>query len=334
MPRWMITWLLLPFLAIQAFRSQVANSVSTRAKPLSPRSPLTYQFDNYDLAGFMAVARGFGQNRFGYVVTPNADHLIRLHEDAPFREHYAGAAYVLLDSNFLSNLLRIIKGIRLPVCTGSDLTATLLKEVVEPDDALVLIGGSSEQAQQITQRFGLKRLAHFNPPMGFIHDPQAVETCLRFVETHSPFRFCLLAVGTPQQEMLAQLLKERDIARGLTFCTGAAINFVTGMERRAPLWLQRAGLEWLFRLVRSPARLCTRYLVRGPRVFGLLRRAQIVLRPVPALTLVGRPTTPTKVAAQPVVQAEPSLRPSTASLAEVSVARSELRDNRSVRAPI
>jgi UDP-N-acetyl-D-mannosaminuronic acid transferase (WecB/TagA/CpsF family) len=123
--------------------------------------------------------------------------------------------------------------------------------------------------------------------MGFIRDPQAVEACLRFIETHSPFRFCLLAVGAPQQEAVAQLLKSRGIARGLAMCIGASINFLTGEERRAPLWMQRCGIEWSFRLLQAPGRMAGRYLVRGPRVFALLYRAAVVLRKkVPLLRLV------------------------------------------------
>jgi len=119
--------------------------------------------------------------------------------------------------------------------------------------------------------------------MGFIHDPQAVEDCLSFVEAHSPFRYCLLAVGSPQQEMLAHELQRRGIARGLALCIGASINFLTGSERRAPHWMQRCGLEWLYRLLQNPARLAYRYLVRGPRIFPLLRSAEIAARP-PAVT--------------------------------------------------
>jgi exopolysaccharide biosynthesis WecB/TagA/CpsF family protein len=106
--------------------------------------------------------------------------------------------------------------------------------------------------------------------MNFIRDPLAVETCLRQIEAMSPFRFCFLAIGSPQQEIIAQKLKERGIARGLALCVGAAINFLTGIERRAPLWMQQAGLEWLYRLSRDPRRLWRRYLVRGPKTLDQL----------------------------------------------------------------
>lgn len=237
------------------------------------------EFDDYDLRRFTQVAAGYGQRRYGYVVTPNADHLIRLDEDENFRRLYRDAAYVLLDSRFLARLIAAARGPRLPVCAGSDLTARLFAEVIGPEDRVVLIGSRPEQAQRLAQRYGLRRLAHFDPPMGFIRDSAAVEACLRFVEAHSPFRFCLIGVGAPQQEILAQRLGERGVARGLALCIGASIDFLTGAERRAPRWMQRLGVEWLFRLLQSPRRLARRYLVRGPRVFGVLRRARISLRP-------------------------------------------------------
>jgi UDP-N-acetyl-D-mannosaminuronic acid transferase (WecB/TagA/CpsF family) len=59
---------------------------------------------------------------------------------------------------------------------------------------------------------------------------------------------------------------------------GASLNFITGREKRAPHWMQQLALEWLFRLAQDPQRLANRYLVRGPRFFGHLRRAQYVLR--------------------------------------------------------
>ncbi|GAC1630535.1 MAG: WecB/TagA/CpsF family glycosyltransferase [Nevskia sp.] len=242
----------------------------------------TLQFDDYDLDQFAAVAAGFGQGSYGFVVTPNADHLIRLDEDAGFRALYRDAAFVLLDSRFLARLVAAARGPKLPVCAGSDLTARLFAEVIRPDDKLVLIGSRPEQAATLREKYGLKNLAHFNPPMGFIRDPAAVEACLQFVEAHSPFRFCLLGVGAPQQEIVAQQLGQRGVARGLALCIGASVDFLTGVEKRAPAWMQRLGIEWLFRLLQSPRRLAGRYLVRGPRVFGILLRTSISLRPVAA----------------------------------------------------
>jgi exopolysaccharide biosynthesis WecB/TagA/CpsF family protein len=236
------------------------------------------QLDDFSVEGFAALAASYGSDDFAYVVTPNVDHVIRLNDDATFRSLYADATYVLLDSRFLSYLLRLIGGPRTKVCPGSDLTAALFDRVMGPDDIIVLIGSTDQQAAQLREQYGLRQLRHYNPPMGFIKDQAATEVCLQYVESNSPYRFCLIAVGTPQGEMLAQLLKRRARARGLTFCIGASINFITGVERRAPHWMRRTGLEWLFRLALSPRRLGYRYLVRGPRLFKLLSGLRFVLR--------------------------------------------------------
>jgi N-acetylglucosaminyldiphosphoundecaprenol N-acetyl-beta-D-mannosaminyltransferase len=244
--------------------------------------PLPYILDDYDLEGFLQVAAAFGSDRFGYVVTPNVDHLIRFHDDPGFRALYAEAAYVLLDSRFLSHLFRLTKALHVRVCTGSDLTAQLFARVISSEDRVVLIGGSSEHAAYLALQYGLTSLQHFNPPMGFISNPTEVEKCVRFIEACSPFRFCFLAVGAPQQEELANILRARGIARGMALCIGASVNFLTGVEKRAPGWMQRTGLEWLYRLAQDPGRLAKRYLVRGPRVFSLLRLIDVVVRPRPA----------------------------------------------------
>lgn len=244
-----------------------------------------HYLDDFELEGFLAVASGFGCSRFGFVVTPNVDHLIRCHEDASFRSRYASADYALLDSRFAARVLRLVKGLRLQVCTGSDLTEALFRRVIVPEDRIVLIGGTDEQAAKLATTFGLRNIRHYNPPMGFVADPEAVAKCLEFIESASPFRFCFLAVGSPQQELLASVLRQRGIARGLALCVGGSLNFLTGGERRAPRWMQRLSLEWLYRLAQDPRRLWVRYLVRGPRFFGHLRQARVVLRkPVPLPT--------------------------------------------------
>jgi N-acetylglucosaminyldiphosphoundecaprenol N-acetyl-beta-D-mannosaminyltransferase len=255
------------------------------ASLVAPDRKFVCELDDFSLEGFTTEATTFGLHRFGFVVTPNVDHLIRLHDDASFREAYGAAEYVLLDSRFLANLLRLVARVELPVCTGSDLTLRLFARTA-PSDRVVIIGGSPDQIRTLSQRYHLTNVVHHNPPMGFIHDPAAVTACLQFIESHSPFRYCLLAVGSPQQEFLAHQLRARGIARGLTLCIGASIDFMTGVERRAPLWLRRCGFEWTYRLLQNPGRLAKRYLVRGPRIFWLLRKIKFVLRaePPPAVS--------------------------------------------------
>jgi exopolysaccharide biosynthesis WecB/TagA/CpsF family protein len=243
------------------------------------RTRALFAIDDYELPEFLPVAAQFGINKYGYVLTPNIDGFIRLQESATCRAAYAQAAYVLLDSRVAGFLFRLVHRLRVPVCPGSDLTAGLLNQVIKPDDRVIVIGSTEGQAQILRDRFGLEHLLHYNPPMGFIRDPAAVEACLQFIESASPFHYCLIAVGDPQGFMVAHRLAERERARGLAFIIGASIDFITGHQQRAPAWMQRVGLEWLYRLSRNPRRLAWRYLVRGPKFFVYLFMSRVVLRP-------------------------------------------------------
>jgi len=272
-----------------------ASGHSANVKPSSPSvyarsldltekislDELVHVIDGFRLVEFTATAASYGQEHYGYVVTPNVDHLIRYYDDSAFRAHYRAADFILMDSRFAACLVRLLKGIRIPVCTGSDLTAQLLANVVQPTDRLIMIGCSDAQAQQLAVTYGLTNVRHHNPPMGFIEDATSVEACLTFIESASPFRFCFLAVGSPQQETIAYRLRLRGVARGMVLCVGAALNFLTGIEKRAPVWMQRIALEWLYRLVQNPKRLARRYLVRGPRIFAHLLRTRVVVRNSP-----------------------------------------------------
>ena len=76
-------------------------------------------------------------------------------------------------------------------------------------------------------------------------------------------------VGAPQQEMVAYTIQQLGRATGVGLCVGAALDFLSGRAERAPVWMRRAGLEWLHRLASEPKRMWKRYLVDGPKVFSL-----------------------------------------------------------------
>jgi exopolysaccharide biosynthesis WecB/TagA/CpsF family protein len=239
--------------------------------------PDVLHIDDCDLSEASALAEAFGTKRYGYVVTANVDHAIRYYYQPDFRALYSAATYVLLDSRFLGHVLRLFKRQSLRVCPGSDLTRTLFETAIKPHDVVLVVGGTAHQAQILRKHYGLNSLRHIEPPMNLMHDSAAVESCLRFIEASSPFRFCFIALGSPLQEIIACKLQERAIARGLALCVGASINYMTGVELRAPPWMRRVGFEWLFRLLQQPRRMAHRYLIRGPRIFWLALR--IELRP-------------------------------------------------------
>lgn len=230
-------------------------------------------FADFDIDGALAMlANRPAEAPFAYLVTPNADHLVRLaREPALYGLLYRDAAWRLLDSRVVARLARVV-GLRPPpVVPGSDLTARLFAEVIRSDDRIALVGGTDRTAQAIGARFGLRAMHHHAPPMGFDADPAAFEAALRFVEQAAP-RFAFLGVGSPRQEILARALAARGRVRGTALCVGASLLFLSGEEQRAPRPVQAIGLEWAWRLAQDPKRLARRYLVEDPAILALLLR--------------------------------------------------------------
>jgi exopolysaccharide biosynthesis WecB/TagA/CpsF family protein len=209
---------------------------------------------------------------FDYVVTPNADHFVRLRRDPALTRMYQQAALRLLDSRVVARAARTLGLPVPPVVTGSDLTARLLA-ALPAGERLTIVGLRAALLPDLIERTGIASPAHFDPPMGFERDPAAFATVVRFVLEH-PARFILLAVGSPRQERLAAAIKARGVATGLGLCVGASLDFLTGTVPRAPRWMQSAGFEWLHRLAGDPRRLARRYLLQDPAIFWMLLRAR------------------------------------------------------------
>lgn len=208
---------------------------------------------------------------FRYVVTPNVQHMVRiLEQPAKLRPLYEPAWRVLCDSRVLSRLARF-DDVRLPVTTGSDLTAHLLGRAAKQSIPVTVVGPNEEDSARLRQLLPELKFSSYAPPFGFMANPIEVEKTVRFVVgANAPLVF--LAVGTPQQEMLARRLKEEPGARGVGLCIGASIDFLTGKQQRAPLWMQRLELEWLHRLVTNPVRLGHRYFIECPKIFYFIYR--------------------------------------------------------------
>lgn len=213
------------------------------------------------------------ESRFVYVATPNVDHIVMLHDPghepwrAAYRQAVADSALTINDSRILARLARISR-VDLPVTPGSDLVHELVARAVSREGRMALIGGRAEEATWLRRALPHWQIDHLDPPMGVRDDPAAQAAIVDFVE-HAGADLVLFAIGAPQSEIVAHLIATRGRASGVGLCIGASVEFLSGAKQRAPRWMQRAALEWLFRLATEPSRLWRRYLLRGPRIFRL-----------------------------------------------------------------
>jgi N-acetylglucosaminyldiphosphoundecaprenol N-acetyl-beta-D-mannosaminyltransferase len=213
-----------------------------------------------------AVVGLANDDAFSFVVTPNVDHLVRLQDatsDELLWSSYREASLSLCDSRILAALARLA-GIKLKVVPGSDLTARILA-ADQHFRRVAVIGGSDELMRKLSRRFPQFEWYHHSPPRRVLHNTAAQQDIIQFVED-CPAEITFFAIGSPQSELLCSRLANRKRARGVALCVGASLEFLTGSKRRAPVWMQRRGLEWLFRLMSEPRRLWRRYLLEGPRI--------------------------------------------------------------------
>lgn len=236
------------------------------------RALLGLDFACLDVAEAAAlIANRRADAPFAYVVTPNADHLVRIEGDDRLRQVYRGASLRLLDSRVVARLARGFGLAPPPVVTGSDLTAHLLTRHLRPGERITIVGLSPECLPALVAQLNLAPPAHYDPPMGFDRDPAAFAAAVAFVRDN-PARLIFLAVGSPRQERLAAAIAAAGGAIGTGLCIGASLEFLAGRRRRAPGWISRMGLEWAFRLACEPRRLARRYMIDSPRVVALLWR--------------------------------------------------------------
>jgi N-acetylglucosaminyldiphosphoundecaprenol N-acetyl-beta-D-mannosaminyltransferase len=100
-----------------------------------------------------------------------------------------------------------------------------------------------------------------SPPFRTLTEQEIAEQEARLVE--STAQVVWVGLGTPKQDWESARLAEEIPA--VFLAVGAAFDFIAGEKRQAPLWMQRNGLEWLFRLAVEPRRLWRRYLFGNAR---------------------------------------------------------------------
>lgn len=256
-------------------QSSSINTTAPITAPFGTVRLLGLEFCDADIAAVAAWIAGRSDNApFGYVVTPNADHVVRIARDPALSALYQQALLRLMDSRVVSRAAGLIGLARPVLVPGSDLTAELMTKHLRPGDRVTVVGLWPKDLPLLLRRFEGVRFSHWFPPLDFERDPVLFQRVVDFVIAN-PARLIILACGMPRQEMLAHALLQSGQVRGTALCVGSALEFLIGAQRRAPVWMRHAGVEWLHRLCREPRRLARRYLIQSPPVFAMLLRARL-----------------------------------------------------------
>lgn len=214
------------------------------------------------------------------LATINLDHIVKLDRDPSFRQVYGAQDMVIADGNPVV-WLSYLAGDPVSLVPGSDVVIPLIQVAAETGRKIALVGATAGALQRAAECLaamvpGAQIAICQAPPMGF--DPEgdlAVRILAEIAE--QGIGLCLIALGAPKQERFAAM--GRRIAPATGFASiGAGLDFLAGTQRRAPVWVRRLALEWLWRALSDPKRLFPRYAacvaVLPARVTEALRQRQ------------------------------------------------------------
>jgi N-acetylglucosaminyldiphosphoundecaprenol N-acetyl-beta-D-mannosaminyltransferase len=192
----------------------------------------------------------------------NAHSLNLAYRDEPYSEVLASADFVLNDGIGLEIAARMRGKRFVENLNGSDFTIRVLELAASKGWRVYLYGGRPGVAARARDR--LCGLIEGLEVVGVCdgYRPELVEEIVEQIRL-SAADVLLVALGQPAQELwLDEHLADTGCHLGLG--VGAFLDFASGTVVRAPRWVNRVGMEWLFRLVQEPARLCRRYIVGNP----------------------------------------------------------------------
>jgi N-acetylglucosaminyldiphosphoundecaprenol N-acetyl-beta-D-mannosaminyltransferase len=230
----------------------------------------------------LAIGEIVERRTVAFAVTPNVDHTVKFRNSAQFREFYAKASLVVADGVPLLWAARLLGTPLKARINGTDLFERSCEFAAQRGYSVFLLGGSPGAAasacEVLTQRHPSLKIAGWDcPPFGFYKNAEqniAIQKKIR--ESRADILF--VGLGAPQQE---QWMCDYAEGAGVAFAIGVGVSFsfVGGLIPRAPVWMQRNGLEWLWRLAKEPRRLWKRYLLEDLPFFGMLLHAMLKRTP-------------------------------------------------------
>jgi N-acetylglucosaminyldiphosphoundecaprenol N-acetyl-beta-D-mannosaminyltransferase len=211
-----------------------------------------------------------------YVTAAAVNLLMSAREDAAAREALLGATLAVPDGQPLVWALHALGNRSATRVYGPDLMARFCARAAQLAIPMYLYGGRTPAALELLERrlrerfAGLRIVGGYSPPFRELTAAED-EQVIAAIDA-SGAAVVWVGTGQPKQEKWMARMRPR-LAAPMLVGVGAAFDFHAGLIPQAPPWMQRSGLEWVYRLAREPRRLWRRYARYNPRfVAGFLRQ--------------------------------------------------------------
>lgn len=231
-------------------------------------------FSATTFAAAVAAIADSANKPLGAVRLANAWCVVVANDDLDYRRLLAGPGINLPDGAPVAALVRRRSDDKAERVRGPSLFRAVLDQgrpfalkhflLGTVDETLVRLSETIEEEYPGTEISG-----SWAPPFGPVTD-ELINTAVSMIRD-SGARVVWVGMGSPKQDIVTSAIAKE---LGLTSVgVGAAFDFVAGTAREAPRWIQRIGLEWLFRLLSEPRRLWRRYLVGNLKFLWIAARS-------------------------------------------------------------
>jgi len=212
------------------------------------------------------------KKKIGQVITPNVDQIVRMEWDDYFKKICDNCELLLVDGHPLIWIAKLYgKPFKEKIC-GSDLIPVLCNIASKKGYSVFFLGaapGIAAKAAEIMrkQNLGLKIAGTYSPPLGFEKDPEELERINKMLlESEADMLF--VGMGVPKQDaFIYENMYKYKIP--MSFSIGGTIDFIAGIQKRAPKWVSKIGFEWMYRLLHDPRRMFKRYIVDDMKIIRL-----------------------------------------------------------------
>lgn len=207
------------------------------------------------------LAKGQGAH---IVCTANLDHIVQMRTNGALRAAYDDAWCVTADGMPVFAYVRLKREDVPARVTGSDIVSDLLARLAPGRHRCFFVASCDATADGIrtllrARGFDDESLAFVVPPFGFERERSRSDDLARRIRDHRPTHV-FFGVGAPKSEMWTHRYREV-LGDCYVLNAGAGLDYVCGVKKRAPVWMQRTGLEWFWRFGSEPTRLFKRYFV-------------------------------------------------------------------------
>jgi N-acetylglucosaminyldiphosphoundecaprenol N-acetyl-beta-D-mannosaminyltransferase len=215
------------------------------------------------------------ENQSALIFTPNVQRLVYGIRDKQTENIYKQADMLIPDGMPLIWASKLLGVPLKEKVSGSDLLPLFCQAASKKGHKMFFLGadpGIAEEAKNILahKNPGLQIVGTYSPPYGFENMDGEIEKIIKMIKGKNP-HVLFVGLGFPKEERFMWKHKD-DFQVPVSIGIGATFDFITGKQRRAPVWMQKGGLEWFHRLCHDPKRLWKRYLVGNSLFIFLISR--------------------------------------------------------------